>query len=1120
MNFSTSKISAFNPNFSDNLIKKNIGNKLQQAEIFINNRTSNNLNNNNLHNQNINPINNNQNINNENNSNIMNNNPQNNLNNLQNNIKNINVNSLSCVNNNNNNNMNNNIQLKNEFLINHNNLNHTMQLMNNNNKQIDFNTPNYTEGGNKQNNINNNINQNGNFNTSNNPNNQLIQYQNNNQINIPNEIQANLINQNLMNNNNHISQNMNNINNPFNPNKNQNFSFNNSGNCYNQNNLQFSNQNNFNNNNKMNCSYINPNNPNTFFNLLFNNVKHVLNTYNIPNSAFDNGATISDLLNATPKLEENIMHFNLNNILSFSTNSNFILNLNRLKNFNLNQNFIIRAKSRSDFADYILSKIIQKKKFLISNKNINLNNNYNLNPIDDMKNKNIPNININPFTLNERNNNLNSLESKEIYNNNINPNSNTTNNNYENGNYFINPHKDHFKSSIKFQKYERKILENNNLHNKLENFIYKENFNLQNPFSDEEETSNNNQYKSSKNIPPNNLNKQSRDNGQIIKLDKENKNDKFYEYISNVYLTKDENDTISNPVFEELYKTQNCYDLILTLKNEEITAHKIVVLPQSHSFKNLVSNNNNTKMPNEIVKVHLPENFKKNIFKEILKFFYTKKISANLDILDLREMLLMADDLIIFSLQKILIVKYIIPNMTKESSIKFIKDSYLRPSSSENFEVWNLLGKFSLSCLAKNFSYLIKNHRNEFLGMEWELLFKCVEQSVLYLTDENQLPNIIKLIIDTDYGKDIFDLINKLSKNFNNARNYNIQNFEIKEILLKLDPTKPIELPLLTDEVVYYEKFSSTENNFSNINNPELFNNINNTQGNKPNQEKFFFSEKKSDNLEDRQNNINLLPINSKKNNTNLINQENKIPGGNTIKFSNNNYTSNTKFPNTNQVVEKHNVELAKDKFDFLEFKKNNDPSPAGNYIDSNIINLKKHKPTFSFIFNYNQDTLYPCTIITEAFNTLSRSWNLKLDLNKEYDVSLYLVERGSPLIDENNKSLSYLFENKFSVKFNSILFELEIKDLTFEKNSVIFYSFISGQNQIIGYENFFNLKQLGKKDQCVINIWINEFHLHSACLHYISDNFQQLANSAKNKTEGNKNINNNPADEIIKNEK
>jgi len=654
----------------------------------------------------------------------------------------------------------------------------------------------------------------------------------------------------------------------------------------------------------------------------------------------------------------------------------------------------------------------------------------------------------------------------------------------------------------------------NNLHNKNSNnnkFLFdKEEYKrLTNSlYKDENKfgTPNKNNHNSSLSISSyaNNNNNKINNNYQLNNIDEEKKilEKKYFKNIAKKYLSESERNEIPNPLFIELYKNQNDFDILFYLNSEQFSAHKIVILSQSQTVKEISINiNGNSKgTPNENIKMNLPNYFQKDIFKEILKWLYCKRInsSGKLDIFAFRDMLLMANELQISELEKILIVKHIIPNMNRESCLIFLKDSSNPILNEVNSKVWKLLGQFSLVCVAKNFSFLIKNCRNQIMGMDQYLLFISVEEALYHASDINEIQNIIKLVIETDYAFDIFELIYKLSKNFINARNFNSQNFDIKPILEKLDYLKPIELPIINDLIIYSKKNCNINGSSYPCGHVEIikekFNNCKSNNFNKydPKRTLNFNNNKLSNALD-----------------TNPILEENE-------NLNSENKHNNINFNKINEPEQKINLELAKNKIGIMDefnFMKKNEKfdSPSNNTINPSDINLRNTKPNFTFQFYISEDLLDSCTIISDAFNTKSNCWNLKLDINKDTgDVSIFLVERGLPISLQKNTILP----KKNALRFTSVLFEIEVKDISFEKSFVLYFSYLLNQNQIIGYENFFNLNQLEKKDRIFLNIWIREFPFHSACLQYISDNFQSLVHNLNNKNENDND--NNPSDKNL----
>ena len=508
----------------------------------------------------------------------------------------------------------------------------------------------------------------------------------------------------------------------------------------------------------------------------------------------------------------------------------------------------------------------------------------------------------------------------------------------------------------------------------------------------------------------------------------ESLNDRILQNIIKKYLSPKEASSIYNynPSYEELYKTKNFSDIILTIKGEEILSHKVVLISQSPVFKEMIKQNEQkgvSLMP-EIIKIVLPDSYNPVTFKEIIKWIYCGIVKEGLSIDEMREMLIMADNLKIYSLQKILIVKHIIPNLTKESSLLFLKDTYKKVTPKETSEVWNLLANFSINCISKNSSVLIKTHREAFLSMDVDLLFKVVEFSTYYLVEEIHLSLLIKLIIDKGYASDIFALLIKISDKFKTCRNFNIQNINIDSILNAHKSIEPFDISLLKDDINNNSESTSMPSS-ENISNASLTNS------------RFSFG---------------------------IAENDRKTPRDQSQKQIEEIQTYSSNSPKTNTP-----------------------PS----------IDIKKNKsPIFEFSFQLTRESnVNPLSIFSECFHTNNHSWSLKVDIYHNGNVSFYLIERG-------NSSLHTGYSLGYEINFTSVLCEFEIRDTSFEKSGVFFFSFSNNQHQIIGYDNFFNLKQLGKKDSINFRVWLKEFPLHAACLQHLSDNFQPLFLKKKGKND------------------
>jgi len=81
-------------------------------------------------------------------------------------------------------------------------------------------------------------------------------------------------------------------------------------------------------------------------------------------------------------------------------------------------------------------------------------------------------------------------------------------------------------------------------------------------------------------------------------------------------------------------------------------------------------------------------------------------------------------------------------------------------------------------------------------------------------------------------------------------------------------------------------------------------------------------------------------------------------------------------------------------------------------------------------------------TIFTKSFNSGRRSWHLKIDVDKDQSVSMWLVERGYPI------GFNLLNGNFNIPHFSSVIMELGIKSgILLDRSTPIFYSFAHETN-------------------------------------------------------------------------
>jgi hypothetical protein len=450
-----------------------------------------------------------------------------------------------------------------------------------------------------------------------------------------------------------------------------------------------------------------------------------------------------------------------------------------------------------------------------------------------------------------------------------------------------------------------------------------------------------------------------------------------------------------NQAFIELYNSTNTYDTICKLKDTSIQCHKIVLIARSSFFRDLINKKGLTGRETIV----MPDWYSASAFKRIIKFFYCTTLESGLPLSNYREILRIAYHLRAHHLEKLVIIEHIIPSITKEVALDLLKDTYKRNLTAENRSAWRMLEHACLNSVANNCSELIKKNHEEFVKLELPLLFKIIERSLFYLVDEEQLPLLLNLAIDSGFATDVCDLLTKLTRNYAGCVYFDKQHLNLKYFLRLISPGKDLEVHLMAEEEKDEEE----------------------------------------------------------------------------------------------SLIGKENASLAK--LDSASIKAILEKQRPHNNRVASGIDIKNGKvPTFHFSINLTKNSIPDTSIFSPAFNSDSRSWHLKLDVTGKGDVSYYLVERGSPVIDETNRTKFIAFKDKIPLNFTTVLFEVAVKDPVLEKNSMIFFSFSHDQHQVIGHKNFFNLKQLSKKDNIELMVWVQEFPFHSAVIQYISEKFNQLA--------------------------
>ena len=974
-------------------------------------------------------------------------------------------------------------KLSNDNQINNNNLNN----LNKNN--VTFLNSNINDFNNNiNNNLFNNNNYSNNFNNSNNNNinNNAFSYNPNNILESINQIQN--TNNSTNNNANNIVNSINNsIGNPFNNNNNINNNLNNNQFITNMNNNNNFSNNQFmsNINNISNYNKLNSNNMNNFMNNnLYNNMNNNLqnNIFNKNIYSFikkEKNVTGYQIISNNIKFKslidiQNIGNQNLNIFpkLQFCNNPEICINTYNINSHGI-QNCQTTSKPKEDFINYL--NIIKKKYPITKNDQINFVNNNLQIVIEDFYGKKIP------LTYDKL------MELKKIQEKKYNINNN----------------------GIENEK-------NMDILNMIDNGKY---LNIEFPYfnykqDNESQEKEDKYYKDDKDSNPSNQgSKENLLNNSDI--GSKSMNEKLFTKLTKQYLNEEEQKERYkyNPSFEHLYFSHDFSDVIIKLNYNSIYAHKVVLASSSKIFMELIKsaeeefknnrNNNYNNNGTNIIEILLPENFDFKIFNEIIKWIYCGKINENLSLETLRVMLIMSEKLKIISLVKILIIKYIIPQLNKENAISFCIEAYSRGGSNkETLLCWDVLLNYSLNYIGKNSVSLIKTNPEKLLIMDVSLLIKCVNICMDNIVDLEQLSSLLQILIQKGIANNIFELLYKEVEKVKMCRCYDIQNINIDLLLNYFEPkNQPYSFPLINEETV--------TNNIIIVNKDDInINNLNKNNSNKISPFYLYDTDKNDINMNDKnisiynnskEHSILSSSINSKKNiflnttNTNFTFGRNE---DSTLNNSNTNCSSFNDINNNINIYENEEEKNFKEIYNYLS------PNTNTNFHD-NIINDKYH--VFDFIFQFPNNSKFSdiklsggVSVFSEKFEYREHLWSIKIDINNKGDFSFFLIDRGpSNNFDKNNSLLKYA----------SILFEFIIRDNDFEKSNQIFFSFVKDQHQIIGHKNFININQLTNKNKFHFILYIKRFPLHSGILQYLNDNFNYIFLNKQNSIDKNKNL-------------
>ena len=327
------------------------------------------------------------------------------------------------------------------------------------------------------------------------------------------------------------------------------------------------------------------------------------------------------------------------------------------------------------------------------------------------------------------------------------------------------------------------------------------------PLKNDEDKKRKKQEKKSKKLSKNSKDSNSRPEGQNLK------SDEVYlpgfqvpvppSIVQQIRRLKPENES-----YAKLFESMEYSDIVLHVKDTDLKAHKAVLYSSSRSLRDQLDKARTSSISSKLV---LPTWIQAEPFKLVLKFMYTSSLQKETISLKLaQEMLIIADYLCMLPLCDVLIIQYILPQLSQEDSLTLIKLAVTRDK--EASEGWDYLVTCCLSYIGQNSNTIVRNFRSECLNLPVPCVLRIVNASMKYLTSLDHASLVIKLLTDIQYAHCVFELTQKVTNLF--LFGYNNHFIDIhrldytrpltKDQLGKLDPKIIMEYPLIDETAPFF----------------------------------------------------------------------------------------------------------------------------------------------------------------------------------------------------------------------------------------------------------------------------------------------------------------------------
>lgn len=266
-----------------------------------------------------------------------------------------------------------------------------------------------------------------------------------------------------------------------------------------------------------------------------------------------------------------------------------------------------------------------------------------------------------------------------------------------------------------------------------------------------------------------------------------------------------------NTSYTKLYSTMEYSDIILRVKDSDFKSHKAVLFSASAFFRDQLEKNKTFSSVNS-AKLFLPNYFSIEAFKLVLKFMYTCDLDKEAISLSVaKDMLIISDYLQVADLSEIIIVKYILTQVTREKVIEILALAYARVNK-EVTEGWEYLIESCALFAGQHSNWLVRNQRAECMNLPLSCVMKIADYSMRFITANDQISLVIKLLTDMRYAECVFDTTIKITELY--LSGYNGYPVDVRVLdfvkpltsqqISKLDEKSTMQYPLLDEETPWF----------------------------------------------------------------------------------------------------------------------------------------------------------------------------------------------------------------------------------------------------------------------------------------------------------------------------